>query len=593
MKFTLNRNIFAIVAIATLAACNPITKMSKALKKATYKMSPEVLEVRGDSVDIGFKMTLPKGAITPKGVIKLEPILRYGKDNDQELVLRPYVIKGTKAEDPSANITMGVEGGIITYSDRIAYNPQMKRCTLYIQPNLKIKSYDELLDKCIEIGKDSLGLGTITTSLTYATNEDVSMPDASCTGPILERKATIYYIVDTWDFKPGLVQKAAKTSNPDELKSLVSYLKDKSEYTLSSLRILSSASPDGTYKRNTLLARNRDVTAYNFLKEELKRLGFMEVNDSLIGARTQITEEFDGLRTALEASNLKDKQAMVDIINSSDDPDMKEFKLRKDYMKSYRSVLNYIMPRLRRSEITVVGEKGCKPWFALADAATTNFEGLTADEMLMYGGKIEGISDKEKCFRVFASKYPDDWRGYNNLGAILITQNKHADAKVALEKAQVLNSSNGEVYNNLGICYRNLKMYDKAEENYKKAKSYGVNVNNNMGIINIVRGQYSDAINNFKAAGRGCQYNMALAYTMNGEYSPAQKAIDCMDAKDKDAQTWYLKAVIAARAGNLTEVTTNLKKAIGMDGKLKAIAVEDLEFIKFFKTNEFKSVVGG
>ncbi len=593
MKFTINRTTLAFVAVAILAACNPITKMSKALKKATYKMSPEVLEVRGDSVDIGFKMNVPKGAVAPKGVIKLEPILRYGKDNDQELVLKPYVIKGTKAEEPGANVTMGVEGGTVTYTDRIAYNPQMKRCTLYIQPNLKIKSYDELLDKCIEIGKDSLGLGTVTTALTYTTNEDVSVPDARCSGPTLERKATIYYIVDTWDFKPRLVQKAAKTSNPDELKSLVSYLKDKSEYTLSSLRILSSASPDGTYKRNTLLARNRDITAYNFLKKELKRLGFMEVSDSLFGSRTIITEEFDGLRTALEASNLKDKQAMLDIVNSSDDPDMKEFKLRKDYMKSYRSVLDYIMPRLRRSEITVVGEKGCKPWYALAEAATKNYEGLNADEMLMYGGKIETIGDKEKTYRSFASKYPDDWRGYNNLGAVLITQKKYADAKVALEKAQALNSSKGEIYNNLGICYRNLKMYDKAEENYKKAKSYGVNVNNNMGILNMVRGQYSDAISNFKAAGKACQYNMALAYTMNGEYSPAQKAIDCMDAKDKDAQAWYLKAVIGARAGNLSDLTTNLKKAISMDSKLKAVAADDLEFIKYFKTNEFKSVVGG
>ena len=70
-----------------------------------------------------------------------------------------------------------------------------------------------------------------------------------------------------------------------------------------------------------------------------------------------------------------------------------------------------------------------------------------------------------------------------------------------------------------------------------------------------------------------------------------QKAIDCMETKDKDAQSWYLKAIMAARAKDATNMTTYLKKCIQMDSKYKQIAMEDLEFINFFKSNEFRSAV--
>jgi tetratricopeptide (TPR) repeat protein len=613
MKLFSNKLFYGVVVTAiTLGACNPISKMSTNLKKAKFTMIPEILEVRGDSVDIGFKMVVPKGAIHKKGVIKLEPILRYGSD---ELVLKPYIIKGEKAEDPNANVTMKSEGGTVQYTDRVLYTPEMKRCTLYIQPNIKLKNdYDELLEKCIEIPKDSLGLGCITTSKSYRTNEEVAMPDSKCSGPKMERKANIYYIVDTWDFKPKLVQKKAKTSNPDELKTLVSYLQDKSGYNVVGLSLASMASPDGTYKRNALLSRNRDVTVYNFLKKEMNRLGFTAVNDSLFTSRVKITEQFEGMKEAIEASSLKDKDFFLNILNSNDDPDVKERKMRgenddintvciKDKTTrlckgphgiSYRYILDYIMPRLRRSEITVIGEKGCKAISEIAGVAKSGMDNLTIDELLYYGGSITETAEQERVYRHISTKYSDDWRGHNNLGAVLISQKKYSDAKVALDKAMNVTKDKAEVYNNMGICYRSMKMYEKSEENYKMAKARGLNVGYNMGILNMARGQYSDAVSNFKSSGKTCTYNMALAYTMNGEYTPADGAIKCQDPKelDKDAQGWYLRAIIAARSGNASDMATYLKKTIQIDSKYRAIASEDLEFFKYFKSTEFKTVVG-
>lgn len=597
-----------------LTACSPISKFADGVKKTTLKANPDILMVRGDSVDVGFRVVVPKGTIPPKGVVKFEPLLVFGGD---ELVLDPLIVKGSKADDPAAQYT-STDGGITAdYKARVLYRPELKRCTLYVQPNLKIKSYEDVLDKCIELKKDSIGFGTITTPLSFKKDEEISMPEAKCSGPRMERTTNFYYVVDQTDFKPKLVNKVAKTSNPDELKTLVSYLKEKSDYNLVAITLRSMASPDGTYKRNAWLARNRDVTVYNFIKRELNRLGFAEVNDSLFSARTKIDEQLEELKVAIEASNLKSKQYFLDILNSSDAPDVKERKMRDEYgngdnsidhktlrkqnpsayphWTDYRYVLTYIMPRLRRSEITLVGEKGCKPWFDLsATAKAGNFDALSVDEILVYGYKVEDMGEKERAYRYMTNKYNNDWRGHNNLGAVLIMQKKYADAKPALEKAISLNGTVGEPHNNLGICYRNMKMYDKAEDSYKKAKSMGVvkPAAYNIGVLNMSRGEYGDAISNFKTAGKTCHYNMGLAYAMNNEHAPAQKAIDCIEnEKDKDAQAWYLKAVVAARAKDKDNMTTYLKKAIQMDSKLKQVAMEDAEFYSYWKTNEFRAAV--
>ncbi|MDZ4758014.1 MAG: tetratricopeptide repeat protein [Bacteroidota bacterium] len=580
--------------------------MSKKIKCENFKPAPEVMEVRGDSFEVGFTCKMPPGSVYKKGVIKFEPVLMYG--NNEEKVLQTYVVRGPSAKE-NADITIDDKGATFTYKTKVLYEPIMRNCTLVVIPNLKVKNYEDVLDKCLELPKCTLTWGIKYIADSFNTEEEVSIPTATNHGPEMKRKATIYYIVDTWDFKPKFILGGPKISNPSELKQFVSYLADKTSFALTGLTLNSSASPDGTYKRNTLLARNRDITIYNFVRKELKRLGYAEVSDSLFSTRIKTTEEMDGLKEALEASTLKDKQFFLDIINSSDMPDVKERKMREEFDRgkgpgvtypnknkqhwtSYRYILDNIMPRLRRSEVTVTGEKGVRSWAEIKDKSENqNFDSLNSSEVLRYGYQIEDMKQKEKAYRFYINKWPDDWAGYNNLGAILIMQRKYADAKQQLDKALSLSKEHGEVYNNLGICNRNMRQYDKAEENYRQAKARGINTGQNMGILSMVRGNYTEAISNFKTADKTCQYNMALSYTMNGEYDNAQKSVDCMEPKSKTAPTYYLKAVIAARANKLDELTTNLAKAISIDSKMRAKASEDKEFEAYRSRPEFQKLM--
>lgn len=588
-----NRNKFLLGVMAgllALASCNPMNKMTQRLSKTTYSMDPKVLEVQGDSVLISFKINIPAKALHKRGIIKFEPVLKYGND---EQVLKSLTVTGPDADESGAQIIDVTKGGSVTYSDRVLYNPQMKKCMVLVQPNLKIKNKEEILDQCFDMKRDTLGLGTITTALSYKSDEDLSLKeDAKIINPTVDKNSILYYIIDTWDFRPDYKVDKIGMNNRKEINSLVKFLQEKTAYKVVGIKVKSFASPDGRFGRNILLARNRTVTASNYVKKEMRRQKFTEVNDENFFTKSSITEDISGWVEAVTASKFADKKQILDILNdNSKSEDEKEALVKKNHNKSYTFMKQQILPKLRRSIISVVGELPVKTLESIIAKGNMNLDSLDFNDELVYVQNLKEINDKEKVYRHMTTKYPGEWIGYNNLAAIYIKNKKYADAKPLLEKALSLNPNAGEVYNNLGIVYKNMKMYDKAEENYKMAKSKGMNEGNNLGILSLKRGNYNDAISYFKGANATCQYNLGLAYTLVGEYDNAQKTLDCIESNKKDASVYYLKAIAASRAGKLSDLTTYLTKAIQLDPSYKQTAMDDLEFLKYRNSTEFKNVV--
>lgn len=58
-------------------------------------------------------------------------------------------------------------------------------------------------------------------------------------------------------------------------------------------------------------------------------------------------EDWEGFKKKIQASNLADKEAILEIANSSLAPDDKDLKIRKLHPASYRYILDHIYPRLR------------------------------------------------------------------------------------------------------------------------------------------------------------------------------------------------------------------------------------------------------
>ena len=173
--------------------------------------------------------------------------------------------------------------------------------------------------------------------------------------------------------------------------------------------------------------------------------------------------------------------------------------------------------------------------------------------------------------------FPNDYRGANNVGYVLMMMGKSAQAKGQFEKALGI-KNNPISSNNLGAIVRQEGNRDEAMELFKQGASAGAEVNYNMGLVDIQNGNYSSAITNF---GSEKTFNVALAKMLNGDNDGASQALSASADKDS-ALGYYLAAIIAARNGDGAAVKENVDKAAALDANLATKAAADLEFMKFW-----------
>ena len=166
-------------------------------------------------------------------------------------------------------------------------------------------------------------------------------------------------------------------------------------------------------------------------------------------------------------------------------------------------------------------------------------------------------------------------------------QNKLEDAKAEFDKANSLNPNNGVVMNNLGIIARANGDNEKAMEYYESATGAGAEVGNNKGYLNMLAGDYQEAVSNY---GSVKTFNAALAQTLNKDYSTAMQTVDASPSAS-EAAGYYLKAVISARNGDKNAMLNNLKSAIAEDASLKAKAKRDAEFTEYKDDAEFQAAI--
>ena len=219
--------------------------------------------------------------------------------------------------------------------------------------------------------------------------------------------------------------------------------------------------------------------------------------------------------------------------------------------------------------------------------AMSNPDSLSVEEILYAGNLTKDMDKQLQIYKSGERIYPQDWRTSNNLGNVLFMKGDLNGAMSQFTKADQLNSGNPIVKNNLGAVYSRRGDRKNAAMNYASASGAGPEVNQNMGIIDIRNGNYASGVTHY---GSTASFNAALAKLLSGDKDGAMNTIDASPDKDS-ANGYYLKAIISARKGDATGVVANLSKSVQMNQKMKAMAAEDREFIKWFNDAAFKAVV--
>lgn len=574
---TLRNLTLAVGATALLVGCNGLGKMIKKQKTITYDVKPNPLEMHGDSVVFTVSGKYPAKVFAKKATVTVTPVVKY---SGGEKAMKPVVLVGEKATGAGQKISYSTGGTFSYTTEKFAYEPGMKVAKVELRAQGAVKK------KTKDFTPVEIADGTIVTPLLVRNDEKgIAAKDAFVKTTPANQTANIYYVINQSVVRPSELKS-------DEMKNLQSFIGtniNSQWYEFKGITVSAYASPDGELSLNENLAKDRAKSGSKALMGEFKK---NKNKDQKFGKEesnytTQTTaEDWDGFQTLMQQSSIADKDLILRVLTMYKDGEQREKEI-KNLSKTYTEVAEKILPKLRRSVLTVNVDKKSRTDEMISKLATTSPDSLSVEELLYATTLTTDQNTQVQILQAAEKKYASDWRTSNNLGVALLMQNKVTEAGDAFKRAEGTANGNPILMNNLGIIAAKSGDRRKAMEYYDKASGAGKEVNYNKGIVNIRDGKYSDAVSNF---GDYKGFNKALAELLNGNTGAVATTLDASTEKDM-AWSFYLKAVAAARSNNAAEVNSNLKTAIEKDGSLKAAAKDDAEFIKLRDNADFKALV--
>jgi tetratricopeptide (TPR) repeat protein len=563
-----------IVAIF-LSSCAGLDQMKKLESQVKYTVTPSPLELLGNQVAVGIKVTYPAKFFNKKAIVQATPYIKYEKGS-KDLSSKTVQGESVEANNP---VIKNAEGGSFDYSDKFEYNNDMMKAELWVKADAWITKKEA---KKLALTPIKIADGIIVTPKLVKIDPKPLMASDKYVKVIADSySAALLYVINRYDIRPAELKK-------DEIKKLNEYIAKTSDpnsrLKLKNIEILSYASPDGPVPLNTKLSGNRGGAADSYLKKELKKAKITEAEKAELWKVMNTPEDWDGFKALMEQSNIKDKELVLRVLSMYSDPDVRNKEI-KHMSKTFEEIAKDILPQLRRSKFTVTSDKMDLNDQEIIAVFESKPDSLSLEQLLYGATLVQDLNKKLAFYTQATKKDPNCWRAKNNVGYIYLLQGKPAEAKPFLDAAKAI-KDNDMVKNNLGAVALMSGDLKTAEDLFTSAMGAGDAVSYNLGIINIINGKYDAAIKYFGATQ---EFNSALAKLLNKQTDLALGILKGL--KDPDARAYYLTAVANARQDNKDGVFASLRLAVGKDASWKAYAQKDLEFYKYFSDETFKSIV--
>jgi len=573
---------FLLFAMSTflITGCSSLKKMQKNAGLVNYSVVPEVLETHAGVVDATIQSQYPAKYFAPKVTLTITPVLKYFGG---ETAYAPFVLQGDKVK-ANNKVIPNQAGGSSTYKGNIPYNKEMLNSDL----ELRIKGTQG--EKTVDFKSVTIAKGIIATS-TLVDNSPLAIAGmqkkANGTGiydPTIDKfqrivpdsyMADLVYLINSSDIRAQELTKA-------EIAHLNKYIEDayKAENKeLKNVEVSAYASPDGALDLNSQLAGKREGSASGVIEKDLQK---SKIKADITSKNTP--EDWEGFKALMEKSNIQDKDLILRVLAMYSDPEVREREV-KNLSSAFTKVADEILPQLRRAKITANVNLIGKTDAEIARLADSNPSKLNQAELL-YAATLTGDPDKQKAiYASFAKTYPDDWRGFNNVGCMEMSEANFEAAATNFQKADQLDPKNPVVQNNLGCIALKNGEWSKAEELFGAATGAGKEVRENLGILKIKQGDYDTAVKYLDDSSTSYA-NRGLAQLLNGDNTGALKTLN--SAPMESGRIAYLKAIVYARAGKTSQMYEALVNSIRKDPAYKIIAENDMEFAKYAGDQNFK-----
>ena len=193
--------------------------------------------------------------------------------------------------------------------------------------------------------------------------------------------------------------------NPEELRKIngtIDLVRNDKDVTITSIAIKGYASPESPYSNNARLASGRVQSLADYL------VGERGIDRSLIRMASE-PENWEGLREYVTNSTLRDKNGILEIIDSDREPDNKEWVLKSTYPEAYRELLADCYPGLRRTDYRIDYNVRSFDANEAKEVMKSNPQKLSLQEMYAVAQTYpEGSDEYNNVFETAVRLYPED-----------------------------------------------------------------------------------------------------------------------------------------------------------------------------------------
>lgn len=197
------------------------------------------------------------------------------------------------------------------------------------------------------------------------------------------------------------------------------------KYKVDKIEIAGYASPEGRRSFNNWLAENRAKALINYIIEHRPQYNLTEDSFRLRNGE----ENWPGLRRHVLASEIAEKDQIVEIIDMDLPDDEKKLKLKSlDNGKVWKKMLKEVYPHLR-----------CARYLAVFYDSTQD----EAVDMINLANQMIREGDYVGAYQA-VEPYSDDLRAYNTIGTALMMQGKFEEALPWLNKAVENNTASAQ-----------------------------------------------------------------------------------------------------------------------------------------------------
>lgn len=254
------------------------------------------------------------------------------------------------------------------------------------------------------------------------------------------------------------------TAELAKIRATIDTIRTDKDFSITRISLKGYASPEGRYAANVRLSEGRTDALKDYLMGEY---GF----EASLFRTNAGAENWAGLRKYVAQSGLADKEAILAIIDSEEEPDAKEQRIRREHAASYRILLQDCYPALRRTDYTVdYVIRGFNVEEA-KEVIKTRPQNLSLQEMFAVAQTYQpGSEEFNHVFDVAVRLYPADPIANLNAANAFLERKEAAQALKFLDKA----GDTPQADNARGVAMILLERYDEAERYLHRAAQAGV-----------------------------------------------------------------------------------------------------------------------